>query len=74
MLEQKNPIEVIENNFKYHSPTEAQEQKYQILRQAYKDLALLINELCPHSRERSVAFTELETSAFWANASIARNE
>ena len=38
-----------------------------------KKLAATILELCPESRERSVALTELETAVFWANASVARN-
>lgn len=64
----------IENNFKYHSPKEGQTEKYTAIREKTKELAYLIDELCPNSREKSVAFTELETAIMWANASIARNE
>lgn len=64
----------IENNFKYHAPKEGQTEKYHALREKAKELAYLIQELCPASRERSIAMTELETSVMWANASIARNE
>lgn len=64
----------IENNFKYHSPKEGQPQKYEAIREKAKELAYIIDELCPNSREKSVAFTELETAVMWANASIARNE
>lgn len=63
----------IENNFMYHAPKEGQPEKYHELREKAKELAYLIHELCPDSREKSVALTELETSVMWANASIARN-
>lgn len=63
----------IENNFKYHAPKEGQPEKYEKLRWEAKQLAYLIDELCPNSREKSIAMTELETAIFWANASIARN-
>jgi hypothetical protein len=65
--------EVLERNFTYHAPKEGQPAKYEALRSKAKELAYLIEELCPASRERSVAMTELETSIFWANAAIARN-
>lgn len=65
--------EKIENNFKYHAPKEGQPEKYHAIREKAKELAYLINELCPNSREKSVAMTELETSVMWANAAIARN-
>lgn len=67
----ENPL--LENNFKYHSPKEGQPEKYTALRDKAKELAYLIDELCPQSREKSVALTELETAIMWANASIARN-
>lgn len=65
--------DTINNNYIYHSPKEGQPEKYQTLRDKSKELAELINELCPESREKSVAFTNLETAMFWANAAIARN-
>ena len=65
---------VLENNFTYHSPKPGQNEKYVALREKAKDLAYLIKELTPKSREQSVALTELETAIFWANAAIARNE
>ena len=65
---------VLENNFTYHAPKEGQPAKYEALRAKAKELAYLITELCPPSREQSVAMTQLETAIFWANAAIARNE
>lgn len=64
---------MIEKNFSYHAPKEGQPEKYVSIREKAKELAYLIDELCPNSREKSIAMTELETSVMWANASIARN-
>lgn len=64
----------IENNFKYHSPKDGQPEKYTAIREKAKELAYLIDELCPNSREKSLAITKIEESSMWANASIARNE
>lgn len=64
----------IENNFMYHPPKDGQPEKYTELREKAKELAYLIERLCPPSRERSVAMTNLEQAVMWANASIARNE
>lgn len=64
----------LENNFKYHAPKEGQPEKYEALRSKAKELAHMIDELCPNSREKSLAMTNLEQASMWANASIARNE
>ena len=66
-----NPV--LENNFRYHAPKDGQPEKYEALREKAKELAYLIEEVCPNSREKAVAMTQLETAVFWANASIARN-
>lgn len=66
--------EKIENNFTYHAPKQGQAEKYEMIREKAKELAYIIDTLCPDSREKSVAMTELETAVFWSNASIARNE
>lgn len=63
-----------ENNFTYHPPLPGQQERYIAIRNGAKDFATLLLTLCPPSRERSVAITELETACFWANAAIARNE
>jgi len=64
----------IEKRFTYHSPKDNQPERYARLRAKAKELAELINELTPASREQSLAFTALEECSMWANASIARNE
>ncbi len=64
----------IENAFTYHAPKGDQPARYVAIRDKAKELALLIADLTPASREQSVALTELETAVMWANAAIARNE
>lgn len=64
----------IENNFTYRSPKDDQPERYTRIRAKAKELAHVINECCPASREQSLAFTELESCVMWANAAIARNE
>ena len=66
-----NPI--IENNFKYHTPKDGQPQKYSQIREKAKELAYLIDEVCPNSREKSISQTKLEECSMWANTAIARN-
>jgi hypothetical protein len=64
----------IENNFTYHPPKEGQPEKYVAIREKAKELAYVIEEMTPQSREQSLAITHLENAVFWANAAIARNE
>lgn len=64
----------IARNFSYFPPKLDQPERYQRIRNKAKELALLINETCPQSRELSIAMTDLENCVMWANASIARNE
>lgn len=66
--------EQIQNNFTYHAPNEEQISKYNELREKAKEVAYLLNDFCPNSREKSLAMTKLEEAVMWANASIARNE
>jgi hypothetical protein len=64
---------LIENNFTYHAPKAGQPAMYQQIREKAKELAYLIDELVPDSREKSLAMTKLEECSMWANAGIARN-
>lgn len=61
----------IEQTFTYHAPSKEQQEKYVKIREAFKSLAILMNELCPESREKSIAFTHLQEGNMMANASIA---
>ena len=62
----------VETRFTYHSPTSDQVPKYQSIRDSAKDLAYIISDLAPESREKSLALTKLEEAVMWANAAIAR--
>ena len=64
----------IENSFTYHPPKGDQAERYVLLRDEAKDLAVSIVHNCPDSRERSLAITKLEEAIMWANKSIACNE
>ena len=63
----------LENRFSYH-PIESSEQqkKYESIRNSVKELAYLISETVPNSREQAVALTKLEEVMFAANSGIAR--
>jgi hypothetical protein len=64
----------LDTRFTYHAPKEGQPAKYTALRDKAKELAVMINEMCPESREKALAFTKIEEAVFWANATIARRE
>lgn len=61
------------NRFMYHAPKEGQPAKYEAIRAKQRELADLIVELCPDSREADLALTNTEQAGFWANAAIARH-
>lgn len=63
-----------ENIFTYHAPKADQPPRYEELRAAGKELAELIDQSCPDSREKTIAIERLEECIMWANAAIARNE
>ncbi|MBU2685596.1 MAG: hypothetical protein KKF27_20335 [Gammaproteobacteria bacterium] len=64
----------LDNIYTYHAPKGDQNQRYEEIRSMARMFATRIQKFCPDSRERSLAFTKLEESVMWANASIARNE
>ncbi len=60
--------------FTYHPPNSGQPKRYEAIRSQANELACLFNQVCPPSREKSLAMTKLEEAVMWANAAIARNE
>lgn len=64
----------IENTYTHHPPFGDQQERYEVIRAKAKELALVIVECTPPSREQSIALTELESVIYNANAAIARNE
>ncbi len=61
----------INNTFTYHSPTTEQIAIYAVLRDMGRNMALYLNEVCPESREKSLAITRLQECIQMANAAIA---
>lgn len=62
----------IENDFSYHASDDTKQGKYIAIRAKAKELALMIADLVPMSREQSTALTRLEETVMHANAGIAR--
>lgn len=73
-IEQFDKRAQVVHNFTYHAPKAGQPERYEALREKAKELAFLILDLTPSSREQSLALTELEYVVMMANAAIARNE
>ena len=65
---------MIDKPFAYHAPSTEGLEKITKLREAYSVISKLIEEECPVSRHRSVAITELETSAMWAIKAVVFND
>ena len=64
--------EELKNRFTYHAPQGDQAQKYETIRDYAHQFAFDLCDLCPESRELSMAITHLEDTVMWANAAIAR--
>jgi hypothetical protein len=60
--------------FAYHKPSEDGLAKIRTLREAFSTVHEAINANAPPSRERSVALTELETTAMWAIKAVVCND
>jgi len=68
-----NPYPV-ERNMTNHPPADDNVVvTYEQIRAEFKELATLVDQTCPASREKSLAFTYLEQALMWAVASIARD-
>ena len=58
------------DRFKSNKPTEGQISAMLSLRMQAVAMATTLDQLCPHSREKELALTNLEQSLMWANKSI----
>lgn len=58
--------------FIYSAPTAEHQAKFATLTAKWNEVASLINQLCPDSREKSLAITKLDECRFFANAAIVR--
>lgn len=64
----------MKKTYAYHKPGEDALGAIQFLRAAFSELHEKIEKMAPNSRERSIALTELETSAMWAIKAIVTND
>ena len=60
--------------FRYHEPQDDQIERYLAIRDKARELAYLIGNHTPPSREQSLALTHLQECVMFANAAIAVNE
>lgn len=65
--------EDLKNRFTYHAPGPGQPEIYAEIRRRALELAEHMDEVCPDSRELSLAITHLEQAVMWVNAGIARH-
>ena len=66
---------LIDQAFNHHPPSDLDVgHAHGFIRNELKHVALVVMQLCPGSRERSLALTKLEEAMFWANSAIARNQ
>ncbi|ONK10369.1 hypothetical protein [Streptomyces sp. MP131-18] len=64
----------IEHRFAFHAASRQEKRdEHTSARQAIRQAADRINELCPDGREKALAIIKLEEAMFWANAAIARS-
>jgi hypothetical protein len=68
----KNSDSMILKSFKpYIKPTPETAVKYEAIQKKVFELAELIVEICPSSREQSISLTNLQSVKMFANAAIA---
>lgn len=64
----------IKKSYAYHKPSDTSLEKITKIRRWFSEGDTLIQELCPHSRERSHAITQLEDAAMWAIKAVVIND
>lgn len=64
----------MKKTYAYHKPSESGLAKIRELREKFSQLHDDIQRLAPDSRERSVALTNLETTAMWAIKAVVCND
>jgi hypothetical protein len=64
----------MKKTFAYHKPSAEGLKQITTLREAFSQLHDLMEATCPASREKSVAFTHLETTAMWAIKAVVCND
>ena len=64
----------IDNPFAYHTPSSFGLARITQLREMFSMTKQVIESVCPESRHRAVAITELETAAMWAIKAVVFND
>lgn len=64
----------MKKTYAYHKPSTDGIAKIATLREAFSSLHDLIESTAPNSREKSVALTNLETTAMWAIKAVVCND
>jgi hypothetical protein len=70
----EDTLKSLDNSYTYHSPKGDQPERYIIIRDKAHELAIIMCENAPKSRELSIALTDLEKVVTMANKAIACNE
>lgn len=60
----------INSRFGFHKPDAEGVQKMTTIRKKVRELAFLIEESCPHSKEKATALTQLSFVMMLANSAI----
>lgn len=66
--------EIIKRFGPYKAPTDVTRPKFKLIQEKALEFALLINDQCPDSQQKSIALTALEYCKMAANAAIAIHE
>lgn len=67
-------VETKERFGAYRKPTEVTAPKFKAIQEKAQEFALLIEDMCPYSKQKSNALTLLEQCKMSANAAIALHE
>ena len=65
---------MIDKPYAYHKPSVDGLEKINKLREHFSEGERLINEICPNSRQKSIAITNNEQTAMWAIKSVVFND
>lgn len=63
----------LENRFIYHKPGPGDRERHRAITESTLQLAKLVRDLTPMSRQQALALEALEEVRMWANAAIACN-
>jgi hypothetical protein len=66
--------EDLDNRFAFHAADTVKRDQHAAIREACRAAAGTLDELCPDSRELSLAITALEEAMMWGNAALARHD